>query len=130
MVLQTKVSPGGPPAGAGPGPSLKAEAGGVWLNAAATDRRYAHGVARLGLQVAAALDYAHSQGILHRDVKPANLLLDAWGNAWVADFGLAKAAGQDDLTGAHDLVGTLRYMAPERFHGVCDARSDVYACWA
>jgi WD40 repeat protein len=83
-------------------------------------------VARIGLQVARALEYAHSQGVLHRDIKPANLLLDAQGAVWVADFGLAKATGMVTLTGTDDILGTIRYMAPERFRGVCDARSDVY----
>ncbi len=88
-------------------------------------------VARLGRQAADALAYAHVQGVLHRDVKPSNLLLDARGTLWVADFGLAKAAGHaGDLTDTGDLVGTLRYMAPERFRGACDERSDVYALGA
>ena len=91
------------------------------------DHRYALSVARTGHQVAVALEYAHTHGVLHRDIKPANLLLDAQGNVWIADFGLAKATGFADLTGTNDIVGTLRFMAPERFHGVCDARSDVYA---
>jgi WD40 repeat protein len=87
----------------------------------------ARAVARLGLQAAEALAYAHAQGVLHRDVKPANLLVDEQGTLWVADFGLAKAEGADDLTGTGELLGTLRYLAPERFAGGCDARSDVYA---
>lgn len=90
-------------------------------------RRYARTVARIGLQAADALEYAHQQGVLHRDVKPSNLLLDAQGTVWVTDFGLAKATEDDDLTRTGDLIGTLRYMAPERFDGRCDARSDVYA---
>jgi tetratricopeptide (TPR) repeat protein len=91
------------------------------------DRTFFHSVARIGVQVAEALDYANRQGVLHRDVKPSNLLLDPKGNVWVADFGLAKAADAEDLTHSGDIVGTVRYMAPERFAGKCDARSDVYA---
>lgn len=87
---------------------------------------YFRTVARLGLQAAQALHHAHSQGVLHRDVKPSNLLLDAAGMVWVADFGLAKADDAEDLTDTGDLIGTLRYMAPERLQGRCDARSDVY----
>lgn len=86
-----------------------------------------HGIARVGVQVAQALDHAHAQGVLHRDIKPSNLLLDAHGNTWVTDFGLAKAEGLPELTRAGDLLGTLRYMPPEAFEGKFDARSDVFA---
>jgi serine/threonine protein kinase/WD40 repeat protein len=82
--------------------------------------------ASLGVQAAEALDYAHRHGVLHRDVKPSNLLLDSGGNLWVSDFGLAKVGGADDLTHTGNVFGTLRYMAPERFDGLADARSDVY----
>ena len=84
---------------------------------------YFREVARLGAQVADALDYAHRQGVIHRDIKPSNLLLDARGNVWVTDFGLAKLVEGDDLSQSHDLVGTLRFMAPERFRGVTDRRA-------
>jgi serine/threonine protein kinase len=88
---------------------------------------YFQAVARIGVQVAEALDYANRQGILHRDIKPSNLLLDIRGNVWVTDFGLAKTLGDDDLTATGDIIGTIRYMAPERFQGECDARADVYS---
>jgi eukaryotic-like serine/threonine-protein kinase len=88
-------------------------------------------VARVGLQVADALEYAHAQGIVHRDIKPSNLLLDARGTVWVTDFGLAKAAALgeagENLTHTGDILGTLRYMPPEAFEGKSDARGDIYS---
>jgi WD40 repeat protein/serine/threonine protein kinase len=89
--------------------------------------QYWQSVARVGMQVADALDHAASQGILHRDIKPSNLLLDETGNVWVTDFGLAKADDGGNLTYTGDIVGTMRYMAPERFNGQGDLRSDVYS---
>jgi serine/threonine protein kinase/WD40 repeat protein/Tfp pilus assembly protein PilF len=100
------------------------------LSASGPHADYHRGVARVGLQVAEALAYAHRQGILHRDVKPSNLLLDQQGTVWVTDFGLAKAEGADDLTQTGDIVGTLRFMAPERFDGKSLPQSDVYALGA
>src|SRR5262249_9508231 len=78
-------------------------------------------------QVADALEYAHKQGILHRDIKPSNLLLDTRGTVWVTDFGLAKADDQQNITHTGDVLGTLRYMAPEAFEGKTDTRSDAYS---
>jgi serine/threonine protein kinase/WD40 repeat protein/Flp pilus assembly protein TadD len=94
------------------------------------ETRYYREIARLGAQIADALDYAHRQNIIHRDIKPSNLLLDTQGNAWVTDFGLAKLVEGEDLSGSQDLVGTLRFMAPERFRGVTDRRGDIYALGA
>jgi serine/threonine protein kinase/WD40 repeat protein/tetratricopeptide (TPR) repeat protein len=92
--------------------------------------RYNREVARLGAQVADALAYAHKRGVLHRDIKPSNLLLDATGNVWVTDFGLAKFEEGEDLSRSQDVVGTLRYMAPERFRGISDRPCDIYALGA
>lgn len=83
-------------------------------------------VARIGVQTASALAYSHERGIIHRDIKPANLILDTGGIVWVTDFGLAKT-GDQNMTHTGDILGTLRYMSPERFQGKCDVRADVYS---
>jgi serine/threonine protein kinase/Flp pilus assembly protein TadD len=90
-------------------------------------------IAGLVAQAADALEYAHSIGVVHRDVKPANLLLDAGGHLWVTDFGLARLGDGAGLTASGDLLGTLRYMSPEQAlakHGLVDHRTDVYALGA
>lgn len=87
-------------------------------------------VAALGEQVASALGEAHTQGVVHRDVKPANILLNSDGVAKVTDFGIAKAlsGSQAMLTSPGTVVGTAAYVAPEQLQGdTVDARADVYA---
>jgi serine/threonine protein kinase/tetratricopeptide (TPR) repeat protein len=96
-------------------------------------RGFFHTVARLGVQAALALEHAHQLGIVHRDVKPANLLVDAQAHLWVTDFGLAHVLGDAQLTMTGDLVGTLRYMSPEQALGRrahLDPRTDVYSLGA
>ena len=93
-------------------------------------REYYRTVARLGIQAAEALDHAHASGVLHRDVKPANLLLDDAGKLWITDFGLARIEADAGMTMTGDVLGTLRYMSPEQTLGkraAADQRSDVYS---
>src|SRR5262245_33718386 len=91
---------------------------------------YFRRVAQLGLKAAEALEHAHQAGVVHRDVKPANLLVDVRGTLWITDFGLAMFQSGAGLTMTGELLGTLRYMSPEQAwarRGDVDHRTDIYS---
>jgi len=90
-------------------------------------------VAQLGIQAAQALEHSHSLGVVHRDIKPTNLLVDARGNLWITDFGLAHIHSDAKLTMTGDMLGTLRYMSPEQALAqrvLVDHRTDLYSLGA
>jgi serine/threonine-protein kinase len=85
-------------------------------------------VADIGTQVADALEHAHAHGVIHRDVKPSNLLVTHDGTVKVSDFGISKSVSSDALTEPGGVIGTPGYLAPEQAAGLpTDARTDVYA---
>lgn len=96
------------------------------LTVSGQSKPFIRNVAGIGRQIADGLQHAHDRGVVHRDIKPANIILDPQGIAWITDFGLAKT-DDVDLTRDGDVVGTLRYMPPERFTGTSDACSDIYS---
>jgi serine/threonine protein kinase/Flp pilus assembly protein TadD len=113
--------------------TLALRGAGLSTERAGDRKEYYRAAARLGIQAAEALDYAHQHGVLHRDVKPGNLLLDEGGNVYITDFGLARVESETNLTRTGDIMGTLRYMSPEQAtsaRGLVDQRSDVYSLGA
>jgi serine/threonine-protein kinase len=102
--------------------------GGSYADRIAKGPRPADEVASIVAQAATALDYAHRRGIVHRDVKPDNILFDEDGHAMVTDFGIAEARSQGRLTASGRAMGTPHYMSPEQAMGkLVDGRSDVYS---
>lgn len=117
----------------GPGVEVTLAATTISRERSSDRRRYFDRAAGLGRQAALALEHAHQAGIVHRDVKPGNLLLDLRGQLWVTDFGLAQVTGDAGLTITGELLGTLRYASPEQVlarRGIVDHRSDVYSLGA
>jgi serine/threonine protein kinase len=84
-------------------------------------------IARIGAEIAEALAAAHHKGVFHRDVKPSNILIDTQEHSWLVDFGLARIDGTPGPTGSGPLLGSVSYIAPERFEGVTDPRGDIYS---
>jgi eukaryotic-like serine/threonine-protein kinase len=88
-------------------------------------------VARIGIETCRALRHAHDRGVIHRDIKPGNLLLTADDRVKLSDFGIARLFGSTSLTGAGNVLGTAEYMAPEQAEGrPVDARADLYSLGA
>jgi serine/threonine-protein kinase len=86
-------------------------------------------IVEIAQRIGEALDYAHSQGLVHRDLKPGNILFDHRGNAYLADFGIVKVLEATATLTSSGAVGTPPYMSPEQIHGdkTIDGRSDLYS---
>jgi serine/threonine protein kinase len=130
------LEPTGPPVPAAEAPApatVSGAAAALSTQRASGSADFYRTAAALVAQAADALEHAHQTGVIHRDVKPANLLVDGRGNVWVTDFGLAQFHTSAGLTRTGDLLGTLRYMSPEQAGGQhlpLDPRTDVYSLGA
>ena len=115
---------------AGPVVKDKSTAARIEVNRSSRGISYIQNVARMGKAAAEALEHAHQHGVIHRDVKPGNLMIDRAGHLWITDFGLARLLDDPGVTMTNDLLGTMRYMSPEQALGrpaIVDRRSDVYS---
>jgi eukaryotic-like serine/threonine-protein kinase len=107
---------------------LRLATGGSLADRLATGSLLATRVAEIGAAVAEVLTYIHARGIVHRDVKPSNLLFDDEGECYLADFGIATTVGAEHITEANEFVGTAAYLAPEQVEDPSPgAAADVYA---
>ena len=97
------------------------------LSVRIAESNYYQRVCDVVIQAAQGLDYAHRHDVVHRDIKPSNLIVDEDGVVWITDFGLAKSTTENDLTRQGQLVGTLRYLAPEALEGNFSPLTDVYS---
>jgi serine/threonine protein kinase/Tfp pilus assembly protein PilF len=128
------VAPPDPPPEVDADADTRRSAAATWKSfsghASLRSREFYRTAARIGAEAAEALEHAHQCGVIHRDVKPSNLLVDNRGKVWITDFGLAHFETNANLTVTGDVMGTFRYMSPEQATGKkgwIDGRTDVYS---